>query len=139
MNIKREQEFYRKSCNEIFDLSKNTIVQLDQVSYSHDLMSLLVSDLHKDTFAVCCEYFDLSKCVNQAFNIIMKPARVKNLQLIGEVDHGSHMSIIRNLKGDGRRLVQILVNSMVHALSSIEDFGTIRVLVRLKDIVNKGL
>ena len=74
---------------------------MDQASHSQDLINLLVNDLKQDTFCVSNEFFDLSACVIRAFNIIMKPARVKNLQLIGEGENAGHMNIIRNLKGDG--------------------------------------
>jgi len=42
-------------------------------------MSQLVEDMRKDNFDDEESYFDLSDCIHRAFNIILAPAREKNI------------------------------------------------------------
>lgn len=96
------------------------------------MISLLAKDLSKLYFGDQVHFFDLPYCIYKAFNIILKQAQNRNIQLIGEVELESHMILINKIKGNSGRFVQMLVNLMAHALSSIEDDGTIRVQVGLK-------
>ena len=50
------------------------MILLEQLSFSHDMLNLLVKDLSKDKFDDFDEYFDLSQAVYRAFNIVLKPA-----------------------------------------------------------------
>ena len=100
-------------------------------------MQILVKDMSKDKFDDFDEYFDLAQAVYKAYNIVLKEVNQKKIQLVAEVDNGSHMCLIKNLQGDMQRFIQILVNFMKNALATIPQGKTIRVLIRMKDYVGK--
>ena len=68
-------------------------------------MNQLVEDLRNENFEEEESYFDLSDCIHRAFNIILGPAKDKNVQLIGDVDYSCHIVIIKTLQGDAGRFV----------------------------------
>ena len=103
------------------DLNEEQSTQLGMVRKSaHHLLALIndvldISKIEAGQLVLSCEPFDIRGCVQGSLSVLMPLARKKNLALRADVD-GS----VGSLRGDSRRVGQILINLVGNAIKFTE-------------------
>lgn len=78
-----------------------------------DLLDL--AQIENRSLKINCEYFNLDKVIDQAFMIVGHVQSIKSLKLLKIIDP-AELVHFRNLYGDERRYLQILINFISNAI-----------------------
>ena len=103
------------------------------------MIGILINDLldlakmENNQFSLTKEYFDLNKIIYESFQILLHMANDRSIKLKAEIDHKKNLDLIRNLYGDGRRYLQILMNFLSNALKFTNKNGTVTVSIKVMD------
>ena len=100
-------------------------------------MEILINDLldhakmENEQFTFSSEYFDLMETVNEAFQIIEHTANERRVHLEARISNKKHFKFIRNILGDQRRYLQVLLNFISNSLKFTNQDGRVIVLIQL--------
>lgn len=97
----------------------------------NDLLDL--AKLENNSFNINNEYFDLTKTIYEAFQIISYQATANNIELEAEIDDPKNMHILKHIYGDERRFLQILLNFLSNSLKFSMEGGKVKVRVNIMD------
>ena len=88
-----------------------------------DLLSL--AELENNKFSFNNDYFDLLKVIKQAFNVIKDQAGENNIKLEAITVRKSDLNFFKQIYGDERRYLQIVMNFLSNAIKFTNKNGSV--------------
>lgn len=102
----------------------------------NDLLDL--AKIEQNTFQFNEEYFDLIQTIENAFNQCRYLADSKGIRLIKKIKNKTHdqmnLETLKNILGDSRRYLQIILNFLSNSLKFTGTDGTITVVLNLIEL-----
>lgn len=125
---------------EIEESTRRTQEMLQQQLFSQQMMETLINDLldlakmENNKFTLNCKNFDLLEVIRGSFQILLPNASKNKVSLSAQIDNRSHLSLLRNIRGDPQRYIQILLNFISNSMKFVDQGGKVEVKLRLKSI-----
>lgn len=116
-------------------MKKLNVTSAMMMNLLQDLLDL--GQIDKNSFQLNNEYFDLMKMIEKAFMVANGIAELKDVKLKMPEISGPEREILRQILGDERRYIQIIVNFLSNAIKFSSREGTVFINLRIIEKVQK--